>query len=355
MSLLKPAAPTRPGHSPGSRVGVRSRRGAILPLVAVCMVILFVAVTISVDVARIQLTRAELRTATDAASRAGAEALGRTQDAALAIQAAQNTALLNTVGGQPLNVRASQIQIGRTIPDTDGNFVFTTDQEPFNAVRVTGLRTTGSIDGPVPMLFGKLFGVTKFEPVQAATASSLDRDISLVLDVSGSMASNNRFQGLKNALGVFLGQLAGTEIEERLSLNVYSTTARKLVPLTADLALIASEFDKEGPNGFTAIGDGLTLGNTSVLRDPQARPFAEKTVILMTDGNHNTGVSPDVVARTMTGVKVHTITFGSGANRPLMQNVARITGGISLHANSNRQLEDAFREIALQLPVLLTE
>ncbi len=40
------------------------RRGAMLPLLAVVMVILFVAAALSIDIARIHVTRSELRTAT---------------------------------------------------------------------------------------------------------------------------------------------------------------------------------------------------------------------------------------------------------------------------------------------------
>lgn len=348
----------RPGGRTSAvfRAGMaRRRRGAMLPLIAVCLVILFVAVTLSIDVARIQLTRAELRTATDAAARAGAETLGRTQNPGLAVQAAVDIAALNEVAGRPLTLRPNQIELGRTVPNAAGLFAFTPGVNLANAVRVTGLRTDASADGAVPMLFGPLFGVTKFQPIQVAAASRLDRDISLVLDVSGSMNESGKFPGLKNALRVFLAQLAATQARERVSLNVYSTTARKLVPLTEDMSLIDRAFSRERPDGFTAIGEGLKLGDASVQRDALARPFAEKTVILMTDGIHNTGVSPDVVARGMRGVKVHTITFGADVNQPLMDRVAQITGGISLHAANNRQLEEAFTEIALQLPVLLTE
>ncbi len=343
-------------NRPHQLTGCNSQRtGAMLPLIAVTMVILFVAITLAVDFARIQLTRAELRTATDAAARAGAEALGRTQDPNQAVQAAINIARRNIVAGSSLNIRANQIQIGRTTPDKNGVFACNEVNNAQNAVRVTGLRTSGSLDGPVPMLFGPLFGVTQFQPVQSAVATRLDRDISLVLDVSGSMNSFGRFPGLQNAVRVFLAQLAATEPVERVSLNVYSTKARKLLPLTEDMNLVAVTFARETAAGFTAIGEGLKLGDNSVRKDPLARPFAEKTVILMTDGNHNTGTFPDVVAQGMTGVKVHTITFGAEANRPLMQKVADLTGGISIHAANNQELEDAFREIALQLPVLLTE
>ena len=80
-----------------SPINTTPRRGAMVILVLVCLVIVFVGAAFAIDVAYMHSTRAELRTATDAASRAGAETLGRTQDMNAAIQAAIDTAARNTV------------------------------------------------------------------------------------------------------------------------------------------------------------------------------------------------------------------------------------------------------------------
>ena len=206
------------------------------------------------------------------------------------------------------------------------------------------------------MMFGRLFGVLEFEPVIVAAASHQDRDIALVLDVSGSMRRFGRFDALKNAVNVFLSELDRLPQREMVSLQVYSTRARKLVAMTDNLRQISNEFNKERAGGFTAIGDGLDIGNRS-FNDPQARTGAIKQVILMTDGNHNTGVNPVVIARDSkaAGIIVNTITFSRGANQALMKQVARETGGIHLHANNNAQLIQAFRDLANEIPVLLIE
>jgi Mg-chelatase subunit ChlD len=156
-------------------------------------------------------------------------------------------------------------------------------------------------------------------------------------------------------LDAFLFELNKTPHRESVSLTVYSTTSRKRVDLTTDLTAISSAFATEAPNGLTAIGLGLLTGLDSIRNDPLARPFAQKSIVLMTDGNHNTGISPDVVAVRNPQVTVHTITFGSGANRGLMQRVARPSGGVALHAENNAQLVAAFRDIARQLAVILIE
>jgi Mg-chelatase subunit ChlD len=303
------------------------------------------------------MVRAELRTATDAAARAGAEALGRLESESAAIDAAVAIAAENIVFGHPLLLAPEDVVIGRNLPQSDGSFAFSPGGSPANAVRVTGRRQNGSPSGPVPLMFAPLFGVNQVEPVQVATAGRLDRDIALVLDVSGSMADEGRFPALQNALSVFLDELGATNQDEYVSLTKYSNTATKLQELTPNLALVESAFQSESPGGMTAIGLGLQSGLDSVLYDPAHRQLVTRSVIVMTDGNHNTGISPlDVAPQAVAAnVVVHTITFSTGANQTMMQQLATMTGGIHLHADTNQQLIDAFREIALAVPVTLTE
>lgn len=334
-----------------------ARRGAMLVFVAIVIVILFVAAALAVDIAHMHMIRAELRTATDAAARAGAESLGRQQKDRLAVQAAIDTAALNIVAGRPLELREREVVLGHNTPNGRGGFDFSPGGQPTNAVRVTGTRQAGSLSGPVPLIFAPLFGVSQFEPIQIATAGRLDRDIALVLDVSGSMAEFGRFDALKNGLKVFLSELGRSDEEEFVSLSVYNQIATKLHPLTPDLGAIDKAFSKSSPGGFTAIGLGLDKGIDSLRNDPASRRLVTKSVILMTDGNHNTGINPLAVVPTAqaNGIAVHTITFSAGANQALMRDVANRTGGIHLHADTNEQLIQVFKDIALATPVTLTE
>lgn len=339
------------------RTNQQNRTGAMLPIIAVVMSILFVACVLGIDIARIHVTRSELRTATDAAARAAVEALGRTQNVDTARNAAFDVARQNFVAGDGLDLDLADIVFGVSSPAGDGSFQFTPGGSLFNSVQVTGSRVEESADGSVATFFGPMFGVDGFEPVQSSVATRLDRDIALVLDVSGSMGVQNRFAALKNAVRVFLRELEQTVPDENVSLVVYESTARKLEALTKQMPRIVNAIDREAPGGATAIGRGLNVGLDSLLNDPGSRPFALKSVIVMTDGNHNTGVNPTNIATVCAqrGITVHTITFSSGADQNLMRQVANIGGGIHLHADSNQQLRDAFAEIANQLEVMLTE
>lgn len=335
----------------------QNRDGAMLPFVALVIIVLFAAAVFAIDVASIHVVRSELRTATDAAAKAGVEALGREQSTEAAIEAALRVAQENVVAGEGLQLDPNNIFFGASGQNADGTFFFNEGGTPLNSVRVLGERTADSPQGPVGLFFAHLFGHTEFQPVQSATATRLDRDIALVLDVSGSMSLNGRFQGLQNALDVFLSELNQTSQNEHISLTVYSTQERKLQDLTPDLQAIRDEFANEAPGGFTAIGQGLESGLDSILNDPASRPFALKSVIVMTDGNQNTGISPDIVARNAEGndVVIHAITFSEGANQALMADVAEIGNGIHLHADNNEELLEAFQTIARQLQVVLIE
>ena len=341
------------------RIHNSSRAGAMLPLIAVSTVILLVCAALCIDIARIHVTRSELRTATDAAARAGVEALGREQSRQAAIDAALAVARENAVAGDGLDLTAADIQFGTARQNTDGSFEFEPDSQTnsINSVRVIGSRVNGSLDGPVNMLFGTIFGADTFQPTQVATATRLDRDIAMVLDKSGSMASFNRFVALLNGVDVFLAELEESPQNENVSLTVYDTFPQKLVDMTPDLVAISDAINNETPGGFTGIGRALEVGLDSIENDANSREFSLKSVVLMTDGNQNRGVTPDVIAQQAAdeGIIVHTITFSEGANQALMQEVADITGGIHLHAETDQQLIEAFETIANQIQVLLIE
>jgi Mg-chelatase subunit ChlD len=330
----------------------------MLPLIAVVIVILFVAAVLAIDIARIHVTRSELRTATDAAARAGVEALGREQSRSAAVDAALAVAQENMVAGKGLTLDPDNILFGTATLNKDGTFGFSENGgNAINSIRVIGERTAGSPDGPVNMMFGRMFGQNAFEPVQSATATRLDRDIALVLDKSGSMRDFGRFDALLNGLDVFLEELESTTQKENVSLTVYDEKPDKLVEMTNDLSAISEAMKRQSPGGFTGIGRGLEVGLDSIRNDPNARKFSMKSIVLMTDGNQNRGVGPEVVAIQCrdAGVVVHTITFSKGADQDLMQEVASITGGIHLHAENNSDLVNAFRTIAKQIQVLLIE
>ena len=340
----------------------QSRRGAMLVLVAVVLIILLIGAVFSVDVAYMHMVRAELRTATDAAARAGSEALARTQDIDVARAAAIATAAENRVAGVGLTLDPSDIVFGGLRTGDSGRFGFSADEFPITAVHVVGRRDQASANGAVRLFFARVFSTTQFEPIVEATAAANVRDVALVLDISGSMTEpsggGTRLAALQDAVNIFIDEISVSSPHTLLSLTTYSTTPTKEIELTNDYELIRTKVDNFTANGLTAIGNALNVGSDSLASDPETRIYAAKTIILMTDGNHNTGPSPltTVATAASRGHQVHTITFSNGANQALMRSVAHATsGGIHIHADDADDLAEAFREIARSLSVVLVE
>ena len=220
----------------------------------------------------------------------------------------------------------------------------------------------GSLSGPVPLLFTGLFDRTTFEPRQIATATQSDRDVVLVLDRSGSMDSwtptGTRWTDLQDAVGVFLDTLALTPQDEQVGLATYSTYATSDVNLTLDYQAIRDAVASKNPRGWTGMGRGIEAGQTTVMNPAYTRTFAQKTIVVMTDGNHNRGIDPEdaaLAANNDNNITVHTITFSVGANQNHMDAVADNGGGSHWHADDQASLLQVFEDVANNLPTLVTE
>ena len=365
------------------------RRGVMLVLIAICLPLCVIMAAFAIDVAWMQLVKTELRSATDAAARAGVKGLSLYQDRDKARATAKQAARRNQVAGKAMVISDRDIEIGVSEQvDERSRFKFVEGGRYPNSVRVTGRRTRGSAAGSVELLFSGVLGVSEFEPVQVAVSSQLDRDLCLVIDRSGSMMeaafgpvtptketdcfpppANSRWAALAGAMDSFLTELDLTLQEEYVSMVSYGSDivrcgitypeVRVDANLSSDYSAIRSAMARIGSRpiqGHTHIGEGIDTG-LGVLRGRSARRFAVKTMVVMTDGLQNGGTPAIDAARRAKRfeITIHTITFGSGANQADMQQVAATTGGKHFHAPSPAELERVFKEIAHTLPVLTTE
>jgi hypothetical protein len=263
-----------------------------------------------------------------------------------------------------------------------------------NAVRINGSRQAGSLNGPINMIFPGFVGRQTFEPRQDAVAMQVDRDIVLVLDRSGSMswteydwpsgtspyyrstldagvragmlyrrrgnyyyasgvdsydyqdwawedhydlgpAPPSPWEELVTAVEAFLEVLEGTPQTEHVALASYSSYSSLDLQLTPDYDLVMAELATLGPRGNTAIGRGMQAGQGALANESYARPYAAKTMVVMTDGMHNTGIDPVDVAETIAAtskVTIHSVTFTDGADQARMRSVAAVGGGSHYHA-----------------------
>ncbi len=404
------------------------RKGNVLTLMVMVLPVVAIFSAFCINAAHVQLTRTELSIATDAAARAGGRALSELQSVELAKNAAIATAALNQVNGNPFQLKSSdganEIEFGTTFQPngTESRYEFEkipTSQVMGNsmiasAVRINGMCTPDSLSGPVKFLIPGMFNFSHFSPTQQAVAMQVDRDISLVVDRSGSMdyiedrfprgkspytngamnagvaagkayvfrgylyptttwsayekwvwqyyyrlgtPPNTPWEDLVIAVDAFLNVLDDTPQSEQVSLASYQSTASFDIGLTKDFNAVRAKLSTLGPNGGTAIGSGMETGIQAHFSSA-ARPFATKTMVVMTDGINNAGSNPITVANYFAAhynVTIHTITFGPGANQSYMQTIANIGGGKHYHADDGEQLRIVFEEIANNLPTILTQ
>ncbi|OAI57832.1 hypothetical protein AYO47_07490 [Planctomyces sp. SCGC AG-212-M04] len=395
------------------------------------LILLLAMVMMSVDVATMQLSRTELRAATDAAAKAGAEALLRTQSQTEAVKAALAFAELNNVGGKAFKIGSQDVVVGTSVYQTDGSWAFSAGGSKPNAVRVNSHMETGSASGPITLAFGKVFKSGNFAPAKTSTASAMTQEICLAIDRSASMAfdlsgveweypnggdflkrpkKSSRWDSLLTAVGLYLDEVEDTAVSSRVALVTWGSFVTDIIPtgLKKDkkdkndvdyskkkkfkekaakdsdstgtgsgvdqaLAPVMASLDAALTLDYDAIVGKLMqrtdfpiLGSTNmsagidkgveVLTSSSARPYAQKTLILMTDGQWNEGRSPILAAEDARdkGVMIHVVTFLPDAVSSDAQMVASITGGLYIHANNEAELVAAFEKLARTLPVVLT-
>ena len=386
----------------GTRAEERSsRRGVIVILAATAFAILIATTMLSVDTAYIHLTRTELRVATDAAAKAGAEALLRTQDESQAIAAARSMAAANRVAGHPLYLISNDIKFGSTLMATSGTWTFNESVRPYNSVRVSSALNSSNANGPVRLFFGGIVGQGTFQPSEVSTATVFQQDVMLCIDRSHSMcfdlsgvdwvypsgrsssveiknppdATRSRWASLARAVEDYLTIVGDVIPRPRIGLITWaseigvSSTEYRLTGQTSPRTYRESTLstDYQGVRGgISRCSSRVMLGGTDLssgldlaISDMKAsdRPLAKKVIVLMTDGNWNQGRNPRLAAADArdANIIVHTITFLPGTLQADMKAVAETTGGRHYHADNETELRTAFQELARSLPVVLTE
>lgn len=136
-----------------------------------------------------------------------------------------------------------------------------------------------------------------------------------LLDVSGSMFSENKLPLVKNALSMLTRKLRP---QDRVSIVVYAGAAGLVLPATkgSDKEAILSALDRLQAGGSTAGGAGIKLAY-KVAQENFVRE-GNNRVILCTDGDFNIGASSDgemvrlIEEKRATGVYLTILGFGMG-------------------------------------------
>ncbi len=380
----------------------QQRRGAAIVLMIFMLIAAFVLSFFIIDLASLQREHAENQVISDLASRFGSNMTTITADEARIEKAV--AAIVNENQCQKNNRSTNQTfttEIGSVNPD---NLAFVPGGKPINSVRVnvsSSLNTIGFMNRQ-----SKSLDVAR----DATAASFhqdiclvLDKSSSMcyldskhgvyptfekgnkMLTSDDPRARDNahkwwqhwahpgvtRWARLIDAIKAMASEMKTTEQDEFLSIVTYShklsprfwDQSGKLVQFHFQSAEIESQptFDYEKAvgtlekryrderlvYGYTNIEAGIKAG-TKILTGPNSRDNAYKTMVVMTDGRYNQGAHPAIAAKAAAeqGIHIVAITFGVGAAKNTMRDVAKAADGIHFHATSGVELIKVFRQVA---------
>lgn len=191
------------------------------------------------------------------------------------------------------------------------------------------------------------------------------RDLVLVLDVSGSMATEDmqdsqgklmsRTVAMQNAVRQFINERK----DDNIGLVVFGSKAYPFAPISADHNVLLQRVADLRPamaGPQTSIGDAI--GSTikmynSLSAGGDSTAENERMVVLLTDGKDTASTLPPDVALRLAKQQhmvIHTIALAGenqeSINLPLLQKIAQQTGGTYHEVNgSSDSLQDVYRAI----------
>ena len=392
------------------------RRGAAHVLIAAMLLTFIVVAAMTVDFAYMQLIRTELRTAADAAAKAGAEALARTQDGNQARAAAVQYAALNKVGNRPYAISTNDVTLGRVTGQANGSWTFTANATPPNSVRVNAKVGNGGVTSAIPTFFAPALGYAPFSTSSRATAGQQTVEVCLCIDRSGSMmfdmsgtewsypspnslllpssnypdfrnrnycsppqTTSSRWAIMRSAVTIFLNEAEQFPYPPRTSLVTWSSAMTLPYFPNTTYTLVDTDYALPAEAGFswstnrTAIENSLATRSTraiaggttmsagidravSVLTGTNSLPLSSKIIILLTDGQWNDGRDPVLAAQdaAAAGITIHCVSMITSSQQTLTD-VADITGGEYYATTNTAQLQAAFQALARNLPIVLTD
>jgi Ca-activated chloride channel family protein len=186
------------------------------------------------------------------------------------------------------------------------------------------------------------------------------RDLLLAVDLSGSMATRDftdaqgkktdRLTAVKAVLDDFLSGRKG----DRVGLIFFGSAAFVQAPFTEDVDVCRQLLEEAQPNMAgpqTAFGDALGLAIHVFDRSK----VKERVLIVLTDGNDTASQIPPAKAARIArdkGIVIHTVAVGDpkaagedALDVEVLQNTAKITGGIYAFANDRNELGEIYKKL----------
>jgi Flp pilus assembly protein TadG len=251
---------------------VSGQKGFVLVYMAGALTCLLLFTGVAVDSGRAYVVKAQLTKAVDGAALAAARNLNSGNPRAEAAKIFRANFPAGYMGTTSV-----------TDPDTDPGF-FSSSVDVANGVNIVNVAATAVL----PTTFMRLGNFTSLTVRSTGEAQRRMVDLSLVLDVSGSIGS--RWPAVRDAARSFIS--AFDHVNDRMALVTYSWGAAVQVPMSAGRG-----FDKPGmmaavpnnlPGGVTSMAEGLYRGWDEVRSVPTGTQSGLRIIVLFTDGSGNT-------------------------------------------------------------------
>lgn len=152
---------------------------------------------------------------------------------------------------------------------------------------------------------------------------------------------------VKQAVVYFAQHLEQIQMNDRLSLTTFSSSAHHEIGLTDSYLSVAARMYSRQAGHYgsgTNVGAGINQARQELFDPQTSRFYANKVLILLTDGRPNEGAeggTPQGSALQQAqhaaddGVTIHTIGLGSGADQELLQQIANIAYGEYFYVENN--------------------
>jgi len=186
------------------------RRGTILPLLALCVVVLCGFVALGIDIGLVAAAKTDCQNAADAAAMTGARNLDGSANGNVinAYAAGQQAAEANFVLNQ--SVQSSEVALSAGAYHYDVNAQTFSPQIPpvapdnYNLMQAT-------VTYNLPYAFARVFNLTSVNVSATAIAAHRPRDVSIVLDFSGSMNNESDLWNCESYLGNMMNTSNNTD------------------------------------------------------------------------------------------------------------------------------------------------
>lgn len=194
-------------------------------------------------------------------------------------------------------------------------------------------------------------------------------DIVLTLDISTSMKAEdlkpNRLEAAKNVAEDFISK----RISDRIGLVLFARKSFTMVPPTLDYDLL-QRLLRDVEMGVVEDGTAIGMGIATAVNRLKESPAESKVIILLTDGQNNSGEIDPVTAADLAvsyDIKIYTIGAGTRGTAPypvrdpifgdryqnievnidegMLTQIADMTGGAYFRATDTDRLKEIYRQI----------